>query len=120
MMSALRRFWRWLKREPTPPRPPIAPARCCPDCRAGAGESLREKLAHVVQSHLDVEERWLLRMLMNGYHLNDLCALLGAGPDAVRYRVAALRAKIMVLLNRQQVDDCVRRTFHRMISGPWF
>ena len=121
MISGFKRFWIWLQRNHSqPPAPPSAPTGCCPECRTSDDRMLADKLAHLVRKHLSVEERWLLKILFSNYHLNDLCALLGAGPDTVRYRVATLRAKIMVLLHQQNMDDCVKRTFHRMISGPWF
>ncbi len=121
MMSGLKSIWRWLSgNRANQASPPVPPAKCCPDCLASEGRSLSDRLSHLVQFHLDVEERWLLKLLMSNYHLNDLCVILGAGPDTVRYRVTSLRAKILILLNQQQAQECVKRSFHRLLSGPWF
>lgn len=121
MISNVKNLWCWLTRR----RPPIAAAptprpACCHECLTSDGQALADRLTHLVREHLDTEERWLLKLLLNNYHLNDLCAILGSGPDRVRYRVAALRSKMLVLLKHQHADDCLRRSLHRLISGPWF
>lgn len=121
MLSRLKKFWRRLQNSYTPPKVVVTNSvACCPDCVTAEERELSSRVMHLVESHLTADERWLLKMLFSNYHLSDLCAVLGVGPDTVRYRVTALRAKILLLLRRQHADACVKRAFHRLISGPWF
>ncbi|MBI1745400.1 MAG: hypothetical protein HYR55_02295 [Acidobacteria bacterium] len=121
MIINFRKVWQWVQNEGSrEAAAPAAPMRGCPACATTAGQSLTGKLKHLVQAHLDAEERWLLKLLLSNYHVNDLCAVLGIGPDAVRNRIVALRVRILTLLNQQQADDTVKRAFHRLVSGPWF
>ncbi|MBI3655933.1 MAG: hypothetical protein HY232_05865 [Acidobacteria bacterium] len=79
-----------------------------------------KRFARLIQQVLTEQESRLLSLIVQGCSLDDLCNALSANPETLRKGWAALRQKIVRVLNEDDAPPSLKRRFLRILSGPWF